>query len=28
LALLGVIDYCVVKENFIDKEIAHTYLYE
>jgi isopentenyldiphosphate isomerase len=28
LELLGIIDYCVEKENFIDKEIAHTYLYE
>jgi len=27
LISLGTIDYCVVKENFIDKEIAHVYLY-
>ena len=27
LEFLGSIDYCVEKENFIDKEIAHTYVY-
>src|SRR5690606_6282649 len=27
LELLGVIDYCVERENFIDKEIANIYLY-
>lgn len=27
LELLGSIDYCVEKENLIDREIAHTYLY-
>jgi isopentenyldiphosphate isomerase len=25
---LGVIDYCVIKENFIDKEIANVFLYK
>lgn len=28
LTQLGVIDYCVVQENFIDKEIAHVFLYK
>lgn len=27
LESLGVINYCVVKENFIDKEIAYVFLY-
>jgi isopentenyldiphosphate isomerase len=27
LMQLGVIDYCVVKENFIDKELANVFLY-
>jgi isopentenyldiphosphate isomerase len=28
LIKLGVIDYCVVQENFIDKELANVYLYK
>ncbi|PLR82524.1 NUDIX hydrolase [Bacillus canaveralius] len=28
LVPLGIIDYCVIKENFIDKEIANVFLYE
>jgi isopentenyldiphosphate isomerase len=28
LILLGVIDYCVVKENFIDNELANVFLYK
>jgi isopentenyldiphosphate isomerase len=27
LVQLGVIDYCVMKENFIDKELANVYIY-
>ncbi|MBM7661045.1 isopentenyldiphosphate isomerase [Bacillus mesophilus] len=27
LVMLGVLDYCVTKENFIDKEMAHVFLY-
>ncbi|WP_026688347.1 NUDIX hydrolase [Alteribacter aurantiacus] len=27
LSPLGIIDYCVVKENFIDKELANVFLY-
>jgi isopentenyldiphosphate isomerase len=27
LVLLGIIDYCVIKENFIDKELANVFLY-
>jgi isopentenyldiphosphate isomerase len=25
---LGIIDYCVIKEDFIDKELAHVFLYK
>ncbi|WP_202077613.1 NUDIX hydrolase [Caldalkalibacillus salinus] len=28
LVQIGVIDYCVVKENFIDKELANIFLYQ
>jgi isopentenyldiphosphate isomerase len=28
LVSVGIIDYCVVKDEFIDKELAHVYLYE
>jgi isopentenyldiphosphate isomerase len=28
LVQLGVIDYCVIRENFIDKEIANVFLYK
>lgn len=28
LVPLGVIDYCVIKENFIDKELANVFLYK
>jgi isopentenyldiphosphate isomerase len=28
LVSLGIIEYCVIKENFIDKELANVFLYE
>ncbi|GAB2546901.1 NUDIX hydrolase [Gracilibacillus alcaliphilus] len=28
LVQLGVIDYCVIKEDFMDKELAHVFLYK
>ncbi|NOU98620.1 NUDIX hydrolase [Paenibacillus planticolens] len=28
LVLLGIIEYCIIKENFIDNELANVFLYE